>query len=168
MIFFSLLFTLVIFHRCLHVMDSITFDAVRLKSFLMGSAWIWDGSTVSLAGYWDDCNSARGKYSLGFLCNSVCLQEFPLLGSWRKRALCPHLGSSAGVYPQTKLVCWNEKRSLGAKVLGQSTSDCLNCFTKHLVSTSNSQETFSFRWCFFFLYWVIFFQYISVCISSCL
>lgn len=29
-----------IFHCCLHVMDSITSDAVRLKSFLIGSAWI--------------------------------------------------------------------------------------------------------------------------------
>lgn len=68
-------------------MDSITSDAVRLKSFLIGSAWIWGGLSVSLAGYWEDCNSAQGKYSLSVLYNSVCLQEFPLLGSWQKRAL---------------------------------------------------------------------------------
>lgn len=60
---------------------------------------------------------------------------------------CGEFGSAfAGMYQQTKVVCWNEKRLLGAKVLGQSISNCLNCFT-------NSQETFFYRWClgiFFF------------------
>lgn len=96
--------------------------------------------------------TVRKGNTLCSLHNSVCLQVFPLLGSWWKRA---HVSFSlAGIYQQTKAVCWNEKKSLVANVLGQSTSNCLNCFTKHLVTTFNSQETFSVRWCL----WVILFS----------
>lgn len=153
-----------IFYCCLLVMDSITSDALRLKSFLIGSAWIWDGLFCIVAGYGENCNSAQGKYSLCFLYKSVqsVYKSSLCLGAGRKELCTAHGSSFVGLCQQTKVICWNKKRSLWAKVLGQSSTNCLNCSIKHLVSTFNSQETF--KWCL----WKSFFSNLSICICACM
>lgn len=87
------------------------------------------------------------------------------LGAGGKWPCTTHISSSfAGIRQQTKVGWWQEKRSFRATVLGQSTSNCLNCFTKHLVSTSNRHKTFSFRWClrFFFSVYICFYLFLHV------
>lgn len=83
-------------------------------------------------------------------------------GAGRREPCTAHGSSFVGLCQQTKVICWNKSRCLWAKVLSQSTTNCLNCSIKHLMSTFNSQETF--KWCL----WKIFFTiYLFVSVPAC-